>query len=73
MSVGQANQPGTYNLNSLSTLVNAVFAAAPNTNGSMRQIELKRGGRTVHPLDLYDFIGKGDKSKDAALQPATSS
>lgn len=68
--VGQANQPGTYNLNSLSTLVNAVFASGgPSTNGSMRQIELKRGGKTITTLDLYDFIAKGDKSKDAALQP----
>ena len=68
--VGQANQPGTYNLNSLSTLINAVFASGgPNPNGSMRQIELKRGGKTVTTLDMYDFIAKGDKSKDAALQP----
>jgi len=68
--VGQAQQPGTYNLNSLSTLVNAVFASGgPSANGSMRQIELKRGGKTVTTLDLYDFIAKGDKSKDAALQP----
>jgi len=68
--VGQANQLGTYNLNSLSTLVNAVFASGgPNANGSMRQIELKRGGKTITTLDLYDFIGKGDKSKDAPLQP----
>jgi protein involved in polysaccharide export with SLBB domain len=68
--VGQANQPGTYNLNSLSTLINAVFASGgPNVNGSMRQIELKRGGKTITTLDLYDFISKGDKSKDAALQP----
>ncbi len=68
--VGQANQPGTYNLNSLSTLINAVFASGgPNFNGSMRQIELKRGGKTITTLDLYDFIAKGDKSKDAALQP----
>jgi len=35
----------------------------------MRQIELKRGGKTITTLDLYDFIAKGDKSKDAALQP----
>ena len=68
--VGQARQPGTYNLSSLSTLVNAVFASGgPGVNGSMRQIELKRGGKTVTTLDLYDFIAKGDKSKDAALQP----
>ena len=68
--VGQAQQPGTYNLSSLSTLVNAVFASGgPGNNGSMRAIELKRGGKTVTVLDLYDFIGKGDKSKDVALQP----
>lgn len=68
--VGQARQPGTYNLNSLSTLVNAVFASGgPGVNGSMRSIQLKRNGQTVTTLDLYDFIAKGDKSQDAALQP----
>ena len=68
--VGQANQPGTYNLNSLSTLINAVFASGgPSANGSMRQIELKRGGKTITTLDLYEFIAKGDKSKDAYLLP----
>ncbi|MFN5097883.1 MAG: SLBB domain-containing protein [Limnohabitans sp.] len=68
--VGQAQQPGTYNLTGLSTLVNAVFASGgPGVNGSMRAIELKRNGQTVTTLDLYDFIVKGDKSKDVTLQP----
>ena len=68
--VGQAQQPGTYNLSSLSTLVNAVFASGgPGVNGSMRAIQLKRAGQTVTTLDLYDFIAQGDKSKDARLQP----
>jgi protein involved in polysaccharide export with SLBB domain/predicted nucleotidyltransferase len=68
--VGQAQQPGTYNLSSLSTLVNAVFASGgPGVNGSMRGIQLKRAGQTVTTLDLYDFIAQGDKSKDARLQP----
>lgn len=68
--VGQAQQPGTYNLSSLSTLVNALFASGgPGVNGSMRAIELKRNGRTVTTLDLYDFIAKGDKTKDVALLP----
>jgi protein involved in polysaccharide export with SLBB domain len=68
--VGQAQQPGTYNLTGLSTLVNAVFASGgPGVNGSMRAIELKRNGQTVTTLDLYDFIANGDKSKDAILQP----
>jgi protein involved in polysaccharide export with SLBB domain len=66
--VGQAQQPGTFQLSSLSTLVNALFASGgPSANGSMRAIELKRGGKTITTLDLYDFIAKGDKSKDVPL------
>ena len=68
--VGQAQQPGTYQLSSLSTLVNALFASGgPTANGSMRNIQLKRAGKTVTTLDLYDFIAKGDKGRDVPLQP----
>ena len=66
--VGQAQQPGTFHLSSLSTLVNALFASGgPSANGSMRNIELKRAGKTVSTLDLYDFIARGDKSRDLPL------
>ncbi|WP_296443262.1 polysaccharide biosynthesis/export family protein [Rhodoferax sp. UBA5149] len=66
--VGQARQPGTFQLSSLSTLVNALFASGgPSANGSMRNIELKRAGKTVSTLDLYDFIARGDKSHDLPL------
>ena len=68
--VGQARQPGTYVVSSLSTLVNALFASGgPNANGSMRRIQLQRGGKMVTQLDLYDFISRGDKSRDAPLLP----
>lgn len=67
--VGQARQPGTYTLNSLSTLVNALFASGgPSATGSMRHIQLKRGGKTVATLDLYDFIAQGNAETDVALQ-----
>ena len=66
--VGQALQPGSFHLSSLSTLVNALFASGgPNANGSMRNIELKRDGKTLSTLDLYDFIARGDKSRDLPL------
>ena len=66
--VGQAQQPGTYHLSSLSTLINALFASGgPGPNGSMRNIELKRAGKTLTTLDLYDFISRGDKSRDLSL------
>ena len=68
--VGQAKQPGTYVVSSLSTLVNALFTSGgPNANGSMRRIQLQRAGRTITQFDLYDFIARGDKSHDAALLP----
>ena len=67
--VGQAQQPGTYLVSSLSTMLNAVFASGgPSPNGSMRNIQLRRGGKTVTVLDLYDFIGKGDQGRDMPLR-----
>ncbi len=68
--VGQARQPGTYTLSSLDTLVNALFASGgPSAQGSMRNIQLKRNGKLVTTLDLYEFIGRGDKTHDVPLQP----
>jgi protein involved in polysaccharide export with SLBB domain len=66
--VGQANRPGTYTVSSLSTLVTALFASGgPNANGSMRRVQVKRGGKVAAELDLYSFIAKGDKSADIKL------
>jgi protein involved in polysaccharide export with SLBB domain len=68
--VGQARRPGSYTVSSLSTLVNVLFASGgPSPSGSMRQIQLKRGGATVTEFDLYDLLLKGDKSRDAHLLP----
>jgi protein involved in polysaccharide export with SLBB domain len=68
--VGQARRPGSYTVSSLSTLVNALFASGgPSSQGSMRQIQLKRGSEVVTEFDLYDLLLKGDKSKDVRLLP----
>ena len=59
--VGQVKRPGTYTISSLSTLVNAIFACGgPAKRGSMRRIELRRGGELITTFDLYDLIIKGD-------------
>jgi polysaccharide export outer membrane protein len=66
--VGQATKPGSYTLSSLSTLVNAIFATGgPSVKGSMRHIQLKRGGKVISDFDMYDLLLKGDKSKDVQL------
>lgn len=67
--VGHAERPGTYTLNSMSTLLNALFTSGgPDPSGSMRSVQLKRGGATVANFDLYDMLLKGDKSQDATLR-----
>jgi protein involved in polysaccharide export with SLBB domain len=68
--VGQARRPGNYTVSSLSTIVNALFATGgPNPQGSMRHIQLKRGGKVVVDYDLYDLLQRGDKSTDVQLLP----
>src|SRR6185437_4237166 len=66
--VGQARRPGSYTIGSLSTLLNALFASGgPLPQGSLRDIQVKRGGKTVVHFDLYDLLLHGDKSKDVSL------
>lgn len=68
--VGNAEKPGAYTISSLSTLVNALFeAGGPSKKGSMRDIQVKRNGKTVVHFDMYDFLLKGDKTKDVRLMP----
>ena len=66
--VGPAQRPGVYTLPSQSTMLSALVAAGgPAAHGSMRKVTLKRDGRIVSELDLYDFLVQGDKSKDIQL------
>jgi len=66
--VGEVKAPGDYNLSSLSTLINALSAAGgPLKSGTLRNIQIKREGKVVETVDLYDFFLKGDKSKDIRL------
>jgi len=67
--VGQARFPGTYAVSSLSTLISALFASGgPSKSGSMRDIQVRRGNRLIAHFDIYDFLLRGDKSKDIRLQ-----
>src|SRR5215471_7071917 len=67
--VGEVRQPGAYSVSSLSTMINALFASGgPTKNGSLRRVQLVRQGRSIHTLDLYDLLLRGDKSQDLALQ-----
>lgn len=67
--VGQARKPGKHLISSLSSLVNALFeTGGPTANGSLRAIELRRGGKKIATVDLYTFLAVGDNSADTQLQ-----
>ena len=66
--LGQARNPGTFTISSLSTLTNAIFASGgPSPQGSLRDIQVKRDGVTIDHFDLYDLLLRGDKTKDVSL------
>ncbi|MBN2068135.1 MAG: SLBB domain-containing protein [Opitutales bacterium] len=68
--MGEVVRPGSYAVSSLSTITNALFACGGvKESGSLRAIQLKRSGKLVASMDLYDLLMAGDNSNDARLQP----
>jgi protein involved in polysaccharide export with SLBB domain len=65
---GEAAVPGSYTVSALSTITNALFASGGIKEiGSLRNIQLKRRGRLVATLDLYDLLLRGDSTNDVRL------
>jgi protein involved in polysaccharide export with SLBB domain len=68
--LGEVETPGSYTVSGLSTITNALFVSGGvKPIGSLRNVQLKRAGRTVVTLDLYDLLLKGDTSADTRLLP----
>jgi polysaccharide export outer membrane protein len=68
--LGEAEKPGSYTVSGLSTMTNALFVSGGVKKiGSLRNIQLKRDGRLVTVLDLYDLLLHGDTSGDRELLP----
>ncbi|MCV2401652.1 SLBB domain-containing protein [Marinomonas sp. C2222] len=66
--VGEAVQPGAYNVNALTTVTQALIASGGiKESGSLRNIQLKRKGKIISEFDLYDLLLQGDTSKDVRL------
>ncbi|WP_394180920.1 SLBB domain-containing protein [Marinomonas posidonica] len=66
--VGEVQQPGSYNVNALTTITQALVATGGvKETGSLRHIQLKRKGKVVREFDLYDLILNGDTANDVRL------
>lgn len=67
--LGEAYKPGSYSVSSLASVTHALFVSGGITEiGSLRNIQVKRRGKVVAALDLYDLLTKGDSSNDIILQ-----
>jgi polysaccharide export outer membrane protein len=66
---GDAYKPGSYTVSSLSTITQALFVAGGvNEIGSLRNVQVKRSGKLIGSLDLYDLLLRGDASGDINLR-----
>jgi protein involved in polysaccharide export with SLBB domain len=58
--VGDVEHPGAYDVSSLSTPLNAEFAAGgPTENGSLRVVQHWRGDKLLQTVDIYDLLLHG--------------
>ncbi len=67
--LGEAFKPGAYTVSSLSTITHALVSSGGVSDiGSLRNIQLKRQGKLIATLDLYDLLLAGDTSNDVRVQ-----
>ena len=67
--VGEVYHPGSYSILAINTAFNALIAAkGPNQLGTVRNIYIKRDGKTVDSLDVYQFLFNPTRSQDIYMQ-----
>lgn len=67
--VGDVAKPGAYDISSLSTPLNALFAAGgPTSRGSLRIVKHFRGNELVQDVDVYDLLLHGVKGDMQRLE-----
>lgn len=59
--VGEVAVPGYYQISASIPAFRAIISAGGISDiGSVRNIQVKRNGRTVHTIDIYEYLLKGD-------------
>lgn len=71
--VGEVATPGAYDVSSLSTSLNALFAAGGVTSaGSLRHLQHYRGNRLLEEVDAYDLLLHGVRGNMERLENGDS-
>ena len=67
---GEIVAPGPYELSSNSTIITALIkAGGVNAKGSLRDIQVIRGGEIIQHFDVYDYLSSGKDVLDMLLKP----
>ncbi|RUO78417.1 SLBB domain-containing protein [Pseudidiomarina taiwanensis] len=66
---GESYKPGAYRVNALTTAMQVLFLSGGVTDiASLRNVQIKRAGKTISELDLYDFLIAGKADGDQVLR-----
>jgi polysaccharide export outer membrane protein len=67
--VGDVVRPGAYQISAAGTVLTALYSAGgPTSNGSFRRVDVRRGGKLIDSLDIYDYLLHGINRTDLRLE-----
>ncbi len=66
---GDIVRAGAYQIPATSTVLSALYAGGgPTENGTYRRIEVRRAGKLVDSVDIYDYMLHGNDRSDVRLE-----
>ncbi len=67
--MGEVATPGTYRLSPFSTVFHALYLAGGITPiGTLRNIDVRRNGKPLTTVDVYEYLFRGEQKGDVRLQ-----
>jgi polysaccharide export outer membrane protein len=67
--VGEVNNPGSYKIPAVNSAFNALMVmGGVNEIGSVRNIQIKRAGKLVKTLDVYEYLSNPNSKDDFYLE-----
>jgi protein involved in polysaccharide export with SLBB domain len=67
--IGEVKVPGTYSLNALSSVLNALYASGgPNEKGTFRKIKVIRNGKSIGIFDVYKYLVEGSEESNVLVR-----
>jgi polysaccharide export outer membrane protein len=66
---GEVAVPGAHQVSSSGGLFHALYqAGGPTADGTFRSVQVHRGGRLLHEVDLYEYLVGGSTAADIRLE-----